>query len=170
MCENRYHTMHSDIWFCQIAMSSRREMPICLSMLGRKKSRRPSAMRLPQILPRAPLIPILLPPLLMVPLGPAWIPKLPRTRLTSFHLNVHETWLKLLMQGMTKPANSTPEGQSPILNFPHMYGDQEISNQRKGSQGTLRGIERMDAECIYALACRICRRGTWITVPNRYVI
>ena len=100
--------------FVKIAMSSRRETPICLSMPGRKMSSRPSAMRLPQISPIAPLIPILHPLLLMVRLGPASSPKTHRTRLSPFHLNVHETWSKLSMQGTTKPANSTPKGQPQI--------------------------------------------------------
>lgn len=63
------------------------------------------------------------------------------------------------MEGTTKPANSTREGRPPNFNFPHMYGDEAISDQRKGGQGTVRGIERMDAGYIHALARRICRRG-----------
>lgn len=75
--------------FVEIAMSSRRETPICLSMRGRRKSS-PSAMRLPQISLTAPPVAILR-FLLTVRLGRASSPQIHRTRLFSFHPNVHET-------------------------------------------------------------------------------
>lgn len=35
------------------------------------------------------------------------------------------------MQGTTKPANSTPESQSPNFNFPHWHVDEAIVNREQ---------------------------------------